>query len=551
MTEVRWKFANEEWEFEAIHRLNYAAFVEEIPQHAPNAERRLVDDFHTENTYAIALVGREVVGMLALRSKRPFSLDRKLEHLDNYLPPHRSMCEIRLFYILPAYRRGTALRGLMELVAVYAMGRGHDLAIISGTTRQQRLYRHFGFLPFGPLVGDAEARFQPMYLTLDAALQRTPWVEARRAAPSQRASGPAKYDPPANFQPGPVAMHPDVLAAMTRPPVSHRDPHFVADLTRVRAALCELAHARHVEVLFGSGTLGNEAVAGQLALLERPGLVLVNGEFGARLVDHARAWQLRYEVLEAAWGAPFDYARLARRLADDGIGWIWLAHSETSTGVLNDLPRLTQLCGPLDVKIAVDCVSTLGTMPLDLSQVWLATSTSGKALGALPGLALVFHNEALTPAPDRLPRYLDLGLYNAAQGVPFTILTSLVYALDAALAYVSAEHLAQTAVDSAELRRRLAAAGLHMVAPEEAASPAVTTVALPAACDSVAIGDALEQHGFLLYYRSRYLTARNWLQICLMGDYRADALHDLVDVLAALVHQAEGEGHEHSRRTGD
>ena len=103
-------------------------------------------------------------------------------------------------------------------------------------------------------------------------------------------------------------------------------------------------------------------------------------------------------------------------------------------------------------------------MPLDLSQVWLATSTSGKALGALPGLALVFHNEALTPAPDRLPRYLDLGLYNAAQGVPFTILTSLVYALDAALAYVSAEHLAQTAVDSAELRRRLAAAGLHMVA---------------------------------------------------------------------------------------
>jgi hypothetical protein len=66
----------------------------------------------------------------------------------------------------------------MELVAVYAMERKHDLALISGTTRQQRLYRHLGFLPFGPLVGSGEARFQPMYLTLGAALRQTPWLAA-------------------------------------------------------------------------------------------------------------------------------------------------------------------------------------------------------------------------------------------------------------------------------------------------------------------------------------------------------------------------------------
>ena len=346
-------------------------------------------------------------------------------------------------------------------------------------------------------------------------------------------------------------MHPDVLAAMAQIPVSHRDPQFVADLARVRATLCELTQARFVEFLFGSGTLGNEAIAGQIALLDRPGLVLVNGEFGSRLVDHARGWRLDYEVMDAAWGAPFDYEQLAARLAADGIGWIWLTHSETSTGVLNDLTRLTQLCRPLDVKLCVDCVSTLGTMALDLSQVWLASSSSGKALGALPGLALVFHNEPLKPAPERLPRYLDLGLYDEAQGVPFTILTNLVYALDAALAHVSPFRLASTAVDSADLRRRLRAAGLSVVTPEAAASPAVTTIVLPARCNSVAVGDALEEQGFLVYYRSRYLTARNWLQICLMGEYRADALPDLVAALATLVRQTEGEGDEYSRRTGD
>ena len=361
----------------------------------------------------------------------------------------------------------------------------------------------------------------------------------------------AKYDPPVNYQPGPVAMHPDVLAAMGQTPVSHRDPQFVADLARVRATLCGLTQARFVEFLFGSGTLGNEAVAGQIALLERPGLVMVNGEFGGRLVDHARGWRLDYSVMEAAWGEPFDFEQLAMRLAADGIGWIWLTHSETSTGVLNDLERLTHLCRPLDVKLCVDCVSTLGTMALDLSQVWLASSSSGKALGAPPGLALVFHNEPLTPAPERLPRYLDLGLYHTARGVPFTVLTNLVYALDAALAHVSPYRLASTAVDSADLRRRLRAAGLQVVTPEAAASPAVTTVALPAWRNSVAVGDALEQQGFLVYYRSRYLTERNWLQVCLMGEYRADALPDLVDALAALVRWVEREGNEHSRRAGD
>src|SRR5438132_1659195 len=45
------KIATQEWEFEAIHRLNYKTFVEEIPQHAARAAPRLVDKFHLENTY--------------------------------------------------------------------------------------------------------------------------------------------------------------------------------------------------------------------------------------------------------------------------------------------------------------------------------------------------------------------------------------------------------------------------------------------------------------------------------------------------------------------
>jgi hypothetical protein len=48
------KIADQADEFEKIFRLNYQTFAEEIPQHARNPERRLVDKFHCENRYLIA-----------------------------------------------------------------------------------------------------------------------------------------------------------------------------------------------------------------------------------------------------------------------------------------------------------------------------------------------------------------------------------------------------------------------------------------------------------------------------------------------------------------
>src|SRR5882672_7008769 len=93
---LKFKIASEDWELEAIHRLNYKTFVEEIPQHARNPEQRLVDKFHAENTYAICLHGERLVGMVTGRGARPFSLDQKLPDLDVYLPGERKVLEVRL-----------------------------------------------------------------------------------------------------------------------------------------------------------------------------------------------------------------------------------------------------------------------------------------------------------------------------------------------------------------------------------------------------------------------------------------------------------------------
>lgn len=166
------KIADSEAEFEKIHRLNYLTFVEEIPQHEQNENSRLVDRFHLENTYIIALEGEHLIGMMSVRGDRPFSLDYKIRDLEHYLPQGRKVCEIRLLAVEKEFRGGSILLLMMKKMAEYCMGEGYDFAIISGTTRQQKLYRHIGFQPFYPKVGNKGAYFIPMALSLEDFIQK-------------------------------------------------------------------------------------------------------------------------------------------------------------------------------------------------------------------------------------------------------------------------------------------------------------------------------------------------------------------------------------------
>src|SRR6185436_20327374 len=102
--------------FEAVHRLNYKTFVEEIPQHERNPEERLVDKFHAENTYAICMVGDRLVGMVCGRSTRPFSLDKKVPDLEAHLPKGYKILEVRLLSVEREFRNGVVFSKLVGLL---------------------------------------------------------------------------------------------------------------------------------------------------------------------------------------------------------------------------------------------------------------------------------------------------------------------------------------------------------------------------------------------------------------------------------------------------
>lgn len=532
MSKLQFEIATEPDDIRQIRALNYRTFVEEIPQHSPNPDHSLTDRFEQESVFFVCRCEGTIVGMIALRSHRPFSLDEKLPDLDSYLPAHQSACEIRLLAVDATRRNGRILAGLLDMVHRYFQTRGHDLALISGALRQTKLYEHLGFTPFGPVVGSSDAPYQPMYVSIDRFRHRAT-VESKLALGSLLRAE-------VNLLPGPVVLAPAVKAALSADPISHRSEMFNQQLERTRRMLGELTDAPAVAIAVGSGTLANDLVAGQLAQLPGVGLILSNGEFGRRLIDHATRLQLTFEALDIPWGESFSEEDIRRALGQgEPKTWLWAVHAETSTGVLSNLDMLKRLAAESHVRLCLDCVSSLGTVTCDLRGVALASGVSGKGLRSMAGLALVFHERDL-PVPTRpLPRYLDLQLYRGTRA-PFTLpsglLTALAIAvetLDPATRYPALRETADWLCD------RLLAAGVRPLAAGAARFPGAITIPLPSHLDSRAVGDTLQREGWLLSYQSAYLVDRNWLQVCLFGSPDRDQLEPLPGLLAAKMETAD------------
>ncbi len=401
------------------------------------------------------------------------------------------------------------------------------MALISATTRQLKLYTHMGFVPFGPLLGTAEAAFQPMYVTRESAV-------AHAGSFLGLTSDQART--PATFLTGPVPLSAEVRRRIAEPLQSHRSPAFAEDLALIRRSLRELIGARRVAVFSGSGTLANDAVAAQIARDGGPAVVCSNGEFGDRLIDHARRQRIDHETVRVPWGSPLPMERIVKAARRIGAGWIWMVHHETSTGMLNDLDALRDAGAVAGARLALDAASSVGTVPVSLAGVALATTVSGKALGAVSGLSLVCCDETPAPGEDTLPRYLDLSRYLEGDGVPYTQSSMLVGALATAIATTDwPARFGAIARANRTLRDRLEVCGHVPLVMGPAASPSVATWQAGSARDTSELAARMLNAGYALSWESGYLRARQWIQTAFMGAFDEDAVAPMADNLARVL----------------
>jgi len=294
--------------------------------------------------------------------------------------------------------------------------------------------------------------------------------------------------------PGPTPVPEQVLLAMAKHPIGHRSGDFTKIMAEVTQNLKWLHQTQSdVLMLAASGTGAMEA--GIINFLSPGDRVLVtsNGKFGERWVELCQAYGLNTETVTAEWGQAIDPEQVREKLAADTtkqLKAVIVTHSETSTGVLNDLEAINRhVKAHGQALIIVDVVTSLGAIniPFDEWELDVVASGSQKGFMIPPGLGFVAVSPKAweTYKTAKLPRYyLDLGKYRkdaAKNSTPFTPPVNLIFALQAALKMMQAEGLenifARHQRLTAATRAAIKALGLPLFAPDDAASPAITAVA--------------------------------------------------------------------------
>lgn len=218
--------------------------------------------------------------------------------------------------------------------------------------------------------------------------------------------------------------------------------------------------------------------------------------------------------------------------------WLWFVHHETSTGMLNDLDELNVLCEKYKVKLCVDCISSIGAIPIDLKDVYFASGVSGKAIKSLTGLSFVFHNHNVK-VNETLPAYMDIGMYEENESIPYSHSWNLINALQEALKRFEDEKAFVKIKETYDyMEEAITSIGLKLVSPKEYAAPIILTIQLNGGLSSKAVGDALALQGYIVHYESAYLRKNNWIQIACLNHYKERDMKRMLNCLQMYVLQS-------------
>ena len=293
--------------------------------------------------------------------------------------------------------------------------------------------------------------------------------------------------------PGPTPVPGNVLSSMSKHPIGHRSEDFQKIVQKTTEQLKWL-HQTTADVLTitGSGTAAMEA--GIINTLSKGDQVICgdNGKFGERWVKVAKAYGLDVKVVKADWGQPLDPNKFKSLLEEDTnkkIKAVIITHSETSTGVINDLKSINCEVKNHGQAITIaDCVTSLGACNIPMDEWGIDVIASGSQKGYMipPGLSFVAMSKRAWEANDQsnLPKfYLDLKQYlktSNKNSNPFTPAINLYFALEASLTMMQKEGLNNIFTRHARHQKAtqegIKAMGLNLFTKEGFGSPAITAV---------------------------------------------------------------------------
>jgi len=192
------------------------------------------------------------------------------------------------------------------------------------------------------------------------------------------------------FIPGPTEVSPEVLAALSKPMIGHRGSEYSELQKRVTEKVQKLACTVNPVVFSASSGTGLMEGAIRCSTVKKA-IVFSVGAFGDRWLELAEGNGVPAEKHAVEPGKPITPDIVERYLSTGRYDCATLTHSETSTGVMNDLEELAPVFRKYpDVVWCLDTVSSFAGVKIEVDRlgVDVMVTSSQKCLALPPGLSL-------------------------------------------------------------------------------------------------------------------------------------------------------------------
>jgi alanine-glyoxylate transaminase/serine-glyoxylate transaminase/serine-pyruvate transaminase len=349
--------------------------------------------------------------------------------------------------------------------------------------------------------------------------------------------------------PGPSDVSPRVLAALAAPTVGHLDPYFLQIMDETQQMLRQVfcTHNELTLAVSGTGSAGMEACV--VNMIE-PGdrmLVCVAGVFGGRMADVAVRAGADVTIIKRAFGEIFTADIIDEAVDRVRPKVVGIVHAETSTGAWQPLEEISNIVHDADSLLLVDCVTSLGGIPVEVDAWQLDAVYSGtqKCLSCPPGLAPVTFSPRAVEVIDRRKTrvaswYLDMTLlrdfWGKTRAYHHTAPINMNYALHEALRIVLEEGLPERFErhrrNHQALKAGLQAMEIAYSVPDSQQLPMLNSVLIPDGVNDAAVrSQLLNEFGIEIGGGLGPMKGKTW-RIGLMGE--ASRQTNVLLFLAAL-----------------
>ena len=254
------------------------------------------------------------------------------------------------------------------------------------------------------------------------------------------------------FTPGPTPIPEQVMQPMTESIIHHRGEEFAEIFKRISDDLKYLFQTEHdVLTLTASGTGAMEAAVANLLSKSDRVLTVDAGKFGSRWADICHAYGVEPLTIKKQWGKAIQSLEIVDVLKKyPDIKAVFVTHNETSTGVTINLKAIANaIRSHSEGLIIVDCISSIGAIPLKMDDWKLDVVLTGSQKGLMlpPGLAFIALNDRAWASVEQsdLPKFY-FSLKAARQALdnfmtPYTPATTIIRGLEAALKLIKEKTL--------------------------------------------------------------------------------------------------------------